>query len=205
MRKTMLFALVALSSLILTGCFAPVTGLRAVITTIPSPAQGEYPLAVAFDGTRSSGDIVEYLWAFGDGATASGPTVTHTYAERGTYTVSLIVIAQDGGTTQAEATIVVHSKRPVAQFTFSPPSNITVNSTVTFDAGASHDPDGTIGEYLWDFGDGSSASTSVPTADHRFTQPGQYPVSLVVKDNEGDISTPHTRPLAVSAGGCCGN
>jgi PKD repeat protein len=202
MRRNLLFALVVLSSLILTGCFAPVTDLRAVITTVPSSAQGE---VVAFDGTRSSGNIVEFLWDFGDGATASGPTVTHTYAARGTYTVSLIVNAQDGGTTQAEATIVVHSKRPVAQFTFSPPSNITVNRTVTFDASASHDPDGSIREYLWDFGDGSSASTSVPSTDHTFTQPGQYPVTLVVKDNDGDISTPHTRSLAVSAGGCCGN
>jgi probable HAF family extracellular repeat protein len=51
-----------------------------------------------FDGTRSTDDagITSYSWNFGDGATAIGPTVSHTYAARNTYTVKLTV--QDNGT-----------------------------------------------------------------------------------------------------------
>ncbi len=205
MSRKALLAFLASGSLLLAGCFNPVTGLRAVIVTTPSPAQGEYPLSVTFDASRSSGDIVEYLWVFGDGATASGLTVSHTYAERGTYTVFLTVVDQNNDTHQAEITVWVHSKRPVAQFTFSPASGVKVNQTVTFDASGSYDPDGTVVEYLWNFGDGSWTSTSTPTTQHIYRQIGQYLVSLVVKDNEGDLSDPHTRTVLVSAPGCCGN
>jgi len=205
MRKNLLFAFVVLGSIVLTGCFAPLTGLRAVIVTIPTQAQGEYPLTVTFDATRSSGDIAEYLWVFGDGATASGPAVEHTYAERGVYTAFLAVVDRDGGTEQAQTTIWVHSKRPVARFTISSASGVKVGQTVTFDASESYDPDGTVAEYVWDFGDGSWTSTSTLTAHHTYGQVGQYTVALVVKDAEGDLSDPHTRLVAVSQGGCCGN
>jgi YVTN family beta-propeller protein len=47
-----------------------------------------------FDGSGSTaalGAITAYDWLFGDGASASGPTVTHAYAAPGTYDVSLTV------------------------------------------------------------------------------------------------------------------
>ncbi|MCB0811376.1 MAG: PKD domain-containing protein, partial [Flavobacteriales bacterium] len=34
-----------------------------------------------------------YIWDFGDGGTANGPTATHTFSGTGTYTVSLVVSA----------------------------------------------------------------------------------------------------------------
>jgi hypothetical protein len=45
-------------------------------------------------GTGSSdpdGDALSYAWAFGDGANADGSTVSHVYANAGTFTVRLIV------------------------------------------------------------------------------------------------------------------
>jgi chitodextrinase len=54
---------------------------------------------VAADGSNSSdpdGSIVTYLWEFGDGATAHGPTATHTYTEPGTYLVTLAVQDDQG-------------------------------------------------------------------------------------------------------------
>lgn len=56
-----------------------------------SPSVGEQ---VAFDATDSSspnGEIVDYQWDFGDGGTATGQTVTHSYAEGGGYNVTLTV------------------------------------------------------------------------------------------------------------------
>lgn len=47
-----------------------------------------------FDGSGSfdhEGSIVGYHWDFGDGATATGPTVTHTYDMPGIYQVTLVV------------------------------------------------------------------------------------------------------------------
>ncbi len=204
MRKRLLFGFSALGALLLTGCVPPVDVLQAVITTTPGPAQGEYPLAVTFDASRSSGDIVEYLWTFGDGATGSGVISYHTYRERGTYPVFLTVVDRSGATHQAQTTVSVHSKRPIAQFTISPSAFIRAGEEVTFNASASYDPDGTVAEYLWDFG-GAWRSTSLATVTHTFPEPGQYTVTLIVKDNEGVLSDPAMRIVPVSRGGCCGN
>jgi len=204
MRRYFLVAFTIASSLALSGCFAPVTGPRAVISTIPNPAQGAYPFTVTFDASRSSSDIVEYLWSFGDGATGSGLTVSHTYTDRGTYTVFLTVTTQNGDTAQAEVAVVVHSKKPVAKFTFSPATDLKVDEMALFDASASHDPDGTVVEYLWDFVDGSWTSTSLSTTHHFYGAEGAYVVTLVVKDNEGDTSDPYPGSILVIRGGCCG-
>lgn len=52
-----------------------------------------------FDGSGSSdpdGDTLTYRWNFGDGATAEGARVTHSYAASGRYTVSLTVDDNSG-------------------------------------------------------------------------------------------------------------
>jgi large repetitive protein len=58
---------------------------------------------------------------------------------------------------------------------------------VTFDGSASHDPDGTIVAYAWDFGDGDTGSGPAP--QHAYAEPGMYPVTLTVTDNDGETST----------------
>jgi PKD repeat protein/RNA polymerase subunit RPABC4/transcription elongation factor Spt4 len=71
---------------------------------------------------------------------------------------------------------------PVASFTYSP-SNPTVNTTVSFDASASNDSDGTIANYAWDFGDGNTG-TGVTTS-HTYPIANTYTVNLTVTDNTG--------------------
>ena len=48
---------------------------------------------------------------------------------------------------------------------------------------SSHDPDGTIASYRWNFGDGSTSSLENPI--HAFTVAGVYTVRLTVTDNKG--------------------
>lgn len=63
-------------------------------------------MATVFDASQSVspvGTIVQYEWDFGDGTpsvTTSGPTVSHTYAEAGTYTVGLTVTNSAGTSIQ---------------------------------------------------------------------------------------------------------
>ncbi|MBO0879067.1 MAG: PKD domain-containing protein [Mycobacterium sp.] len=58
-------------------------------------------LTAAFDAGGSSapdGSLTSYAWDFGDGATGNGATTSHTYATAGTYTATLTVTDNHGGT-----------------------------------------------------------------------------------------------------------
>src|SRR5205823_5047526 len=50
---------------------------------------------VQFDGSTTDSTLIVpragYQWNFGDGTTATGPSVVHSYAKGGTYTVTLTV------------------------------------------------------------------------------------------------------------------
>jgi PKD repeat protein len=66
---------------------------------VATPTSGPAPLTVDFDGSSSSdsdGSIVTYDWDFGDGVTATGSAVSHTYEVAGSYTVTLTVTDNDG-------------------------------------------------------------------------------------------------------------
>lgn len=70
------------------GNTPPVAAMKA------TPASGQAPLLVNFDGSTSTdadNDVLTYTWNFGDGTTGSGVTASHTYAKPGKYTVSLTV------------------------------------------------------------------------------------------------------------------
>ena len=62
---------------------------------------------------------------------------------------------------------------------------VSLNDQIQFDASQSEDADGTIVSYLWDFGDGNTATTKM--AIHRYQNPGDYIVSLSVTDDDGAV------------------
>ncbi|NCB43412.1 MAG: PKD domain-containing protein [Clostridia bacterium] len=62
-------------------------------------------------------------------------------------------------------------------------------ATITFDATGSTDPDGTIQEYKWDFGDGSTGSGA--TISHTFSA-DPAPVTLTAIDDKGGVAIAQT-------------
>jgi PKD repeat protein len=146
---------------------------------------------VTFDASLSydlDGTIVKYFWNFGDGNTASGVSVSHLYSETGAYTVTLTVTDDDGATDTIHATKIVRNKSPVAIFTEST-ETAHIDEIITFNATESHDPDGSIVTYSWDFGDGNTA-TGV-TVSHAYADNGFYSVTLTVTDNDGATDSAH--------------
>jgi hypothetical protein len=72
------------------------------------------------------------------------------------------------------------NKAPRALFT------LTQNGrTITVDASASSDADGSIRSYEWEFGDGSTASGRI--ASHTYAGEGSWGIKLTVMDDDGDF------------------
>ncbi len=152
-----------------------------------SPTSGEAPLTVAFDATGSSdsdGSVVDWDWTFGDGSSGAGETVQHEFTAAGSFTVVLRVTDNDGAVDSTSLMVSVSApadnQSPAAQFVV---ERQGVSLSYTFDAGASADPDGTIAEYSWDFGDGTNDTGAV--VSHQFPGYGTYTAALTVTDNQG--------------------
>jgi chitodextrinase/predicted DNA-binding WGR domain protein len=165
----------------------PPEGGDPVASFTATPTSGASPLVVTFDGSASydtDGSIVSYDWNFGDGGTAAGAIVTHTYTTSGTFSASLTVTDNDGKTGNASGDIQVSNPNqpPVADFNFTPSTGI-YPCEIAFDGGPSRDPDGTIVDYSWNFGDGGRGSGRVPR--HTYTRWGTFSVSLTVWDDSG--------------------
>ena len=169
----------------------PPTDGDPVAVFTATPTSGAPPLAVTFDGSASydsDGTIASRSWSFGDGRTAVGPIVTHTYQNNGNFTARLTVTDDDGNTDSASQVIRVFKPNvpPVADFGFTPTTGI-YPCEITFNGGASRDSDGSIVQYSWNFGDGVRATGRVVT--HTYTHWGTFSVSLTVRDNRDDAAT----------------
>jgi subtilisin family serine protease/chitodextrinase len=151
------------------------------------PYSGAVDTPVLFSSSGSNdpdGDDITYLWDFGDGQTSTEANPSHTYASANTYTVTLTVTdpsdAQDTDTTSA--TITVGSNQPPVADAGLDQAGM-VRQDLSFDGSGSYDPDGSITEYSWDFGDGKTGSGM--TVSHNYKKEGTYTVTLTVTDNQG--------------------
>ncbi|RLM64209.1 malectin domain-containing carbohydrate-binding protein [Halorubrum sp. Atlit-26R] len=93
------------------------------------------------------------------------------------------------------ATVGDANAQPTAAFTASPDSP-TAGESVSFDASASGDADGSVASYEWDFGDGDTATGATPA--HAYDAAGDYDVTLTVTDDDGATNTT-TETISVSA------
>jgi YVTN family beta-propeller protein len=79
---------------------------------------------------------------------------------------------------------IVPNQGPTASFLVTPQQRFA-KRRLTFQAGASRDPDGTVANYAWDWGDGKSAQGPQTRRTHTYRKPGTYTATLTVTDSEG--------------------
>ena len=156
-----------------------------------SSVTGSAPLLVTVNGAGSSdpdGSIVSYVWTFGNGQTAFGPTASTTYTSPGSYQITLTVVDNGGSQRFTNTTVVAGATnlRPIAAITALPTSG-PAPLLVQLGSVGSSDPDGTITKYSWDFGNGQ---TGLGTATQvTYTTAGSFTVALTVTDNKGATTT----------------
>lgn len=119
--------------------------------------------------------ISNYLWRFGDGTTSAATNPTKSYANAGTYTVTLIAAANNACLDSLQKTITIH---PRAQVAFSA-TNTCLGSPVVFNNNTSIANGGLT--YVWDFGDGNFSSATNPS--HSYAAAGTYTVKLKAISN----------------------
>ena len=194
----------------LSGCWlfnvAPVAAFTVRATIVDA---GE---SLAFSAILSSdedGIIAKFEWDFGDGGSANGESVTHTYTAAGQYTVVLRVTDDRGATATAQKVITVNPAEgdgggtggggPLASFTATP---LTGESplTVTFNASASVSPEAAITAYFWDFGDGTTGAGITTNHTYGPTVTTSYSAVLRVIDSNNDEDTA-TKTITVTVAG----
>ena len=149
------------------------------------PAQ----LCVDFDASRSADagapDLV-YRWNMGDGSTETGLQISHCYATRARYQVTLdVLVPATGEVRHAERAFEVDLlTRPVLNFSIGPTATARVGQPVVFDALDSALTSSCQGvSTVWDFRDGFTQQGR--RVEHVFRKAGRFQVRMSLRGYGG--------------------
>ncbi|MBI2833518.1 MAG: PKD domain-containing protein [Acidobacteria bacterium] len=133
------------------------------------------------------GDSLTFAWAFGDGGTATGQSVTHVYSATGTFNVFVRLNDGRGGEASTSRSLLVSQNRPptTGSIAVSPTGvGLAAATNFTFIAQGISDPDGDPITYLWEFGDGAPNPPSAPSVTKTYDWAQTYAVRLIVNDGK---------------------
>jgi gliding motility-associated-like protein len=133
------------------------------------------PLFVAF--TNQSTYASSLMWNFGDGATSTDANPSHFYTTPGNFTATLTIVSPGGCVDVMQK--VIRLNGPTGQFTYGPTSGCKP-LTIQFTATSAN----TV-NYVWDYNNGETFSTSSSTASYTYTVPGVYLPRLILQDAAG--------------------
>jgi PKD repeat protein len=170
------------------GFTVPAAGAaQLIVQASASSTQGAAPLLVQFSASVSGGTPAQWHWDFGDGASASAMSVTHSYQQPGAYVATVTVTDQRGAQSSQALSITVRppgNQPPTANA--GPDQTIQLAAGVTqlsvmLDARASTDADGTIAAFRW-AGSPKPIDDATPTV---LLGIGRYTFTLTVVDDRG--------------------
>ncbi len=117
-----------------------------------------------------------------------------TGAGAGTATITATSVSNPGVSNSTGITVNAVNQLPTADIRIGPSTEVEK----TFNGNFSSDPDGTIVEYRWDFGDGNTRTTTTGIVTHTYSVEGTFTVSLIVEDNDGGLSAPDQLNVVVT-------
>jgi len=166
---------------------ASVRDVVAPTASAGSSATVDQGTAASFDGSGSADNlgIASASWDFGDGSTSMGLTASHSYANPGLYMATLTVWDNSGNAATATRSVTVRdTAAPIPRG--GGDRTADEGQSLFFDGSASSD-NVAVTSYLWDFGDGSNATSA--TATHVYARTGTYTAKLTVRDAAGNPAT----------------
>lgn len=133
------------------------------------------PLTVTF--VNQNRPSVTSNWTFGDGGTATGDSVVHTYTTPGVYNVSLTVTIPGGCTYNTSHVVTVNGPGGSLIYTGGYtcyPYPVRLEATGTG-----------FNNLLWDFGDGTTLSTTLQVVFHTYANAGAYIPHVTLQNTAG--------------------
>ncbi|MPL76072.1 hypothetical protein SDC9_21917 [bioreactor metagenome] len=164
------------------------TSCQEVFIYLPSPCESYfwyYPdstgTGYTFEGYTMGSQVESWTWDFGDGTTATGQSVTHTFANPNEiYTVCLTTTGTGPDNEPCTYTscqeVFIYLPSPCESYFWYYPDS--TGTGYTFEGWAMNgQSNNQIESWIWDFGDGTTASGQV--VSHSFSDPSQvYTVCL---------------------------
>jgi PKD repeat protein len=157
---------------------SPVTAIASANVTNPDNR------TVAFSANVTGGTPpYTYRWSFGDANSSAEASPIHAYSEGGRYPAQLVVEDSAGNRAYSIVDVLLGGPPVITSMSISPNPTYLYQYTSFYATG--DDPDGTIVNWHWDFGDGSTWDSSYSNAYHFHYALGTYNVTVTARDNDG--------------------
>lgn len=154
---------------------APVANFTSTVT------QGCAPVVVVFQD-QSTGDPKFWNWDLGNGQLSNLQNPTAVYATPGTYSITLVVRNANGTNGITKTNYITVYPSPTANFV-ADKLVACVPADIQFQDVSSDTSGGTINQWLWDFGDGTTSTLQNPVKS--YTATGFYTVSFTATSSTG--------------------
>ncbi len=177
-----------------------VNALPVTSFTVSNPRCVGKDVTFTSTSTVADGTLTNFVWDFGDGSATVTTTTTipqlHSFANTGTFTVTLKVTSSKGCTIVAASQNVVVNPNPVVKMYL---PEICLNDPIAQFLDSSIIADGTESQftYLWNFGDPNANianpnTSTIKNATHKYIAAQNYPMWLEVTSNNGCTSRKDT-------------
>lgn len=167
----------------------------ADLTSLTAPETISFDASgVPYNGSKFQ--VLSYKWEFGDGYSATGQKISHTYKTKGPkdgrFEVILTMTLENISTEEEiekrhSLNVTFVNERVQATFEAEPETG-EAPLKVKFDASGSMDPDGEIISYEWEFNeDGRFDDAKGVEAEYTYEKTGKYKAELRVTDNSDEF------------------
>ena len=151
------------------------------------------PGALNVSFTNQSTGATSYSWNFGDGQSSTAANPTNTYAEAGTYTVTLNATNDCGTNTSSQTVDIIVA--PTAGFT-AQATNACSPATIQFTDQSTNNTN----EWSWTFEGGTPNTSTAQNPSITYSTPGIYTVSLIASNEAGESTVTQTDYITIEEG-----